>query len=276
MRPPRQDIAAPPFPPDTEWVGGKPPKLELVVARGPLLVHFFDFAQLNSARALPYVSAWSERYSEHGLSTLGVHTPRLPFTRPAEAVAGALPGLGIDWPVAVDARQRIWRDYGCEGWPSLFLWSRGGALRWYQLGEGDYEATELAIREALEEAGFGPGAEWPPPLQPIRPSDAPGATVISPTPELFPGGSPETPWTADGGPRSLRVPYEAGGVFAAVAGRGELAVRLDGTTLAPVVIRAAGLHEIVTHERHESHLLELELGAGLELHSLQFAPAPPA
>ena len=29
-----------------------------LTAAGPVLVHFFDFAQLNSVRALPYVIAW--------------------------------------------------------------------------------------------------------------------------------------------------------------------------------------------------------------------------
>lgn len=255
-------------------MGGTPPKLELLVAQGPLLVHFFDLAQLNSARALPYVEAWSARYGGHGLSTIGVHSPRFTFTRSAEAVEAALPRLGIEWPVAVDAEHRIWRDYGCEGWPSLFLWSRGGALRWYHLGEGDYEASEQAIREALEEAGVE--AEWPPPLEPMRASDAPGATVISPTPELFPGGSAESPWSAGAEQRSLEVPYVGGGAFLAAAGEGEVAVRLDGAPLDPVVIREPGLHAIVVHERNESHLLELEPSQGVEIHSVQFPPAPPA
>lgn len=258
----------------TAWVGGEEPNLARVLAGGPLLVHFFDFAQLNSVRALPYVEAWSGRYGEHGLSTLGVHSPRFPFTQPAEAVAAVLPRLGIGWPVAVDTERRIWRDYGCEGWPSLFLWSRGGVLRWYQLGEGNYEATELAIREALEEAGAG--VEWPAPIEPVRPSDAPGATVISPTPELFPGGSAEVPWSPSDDDPALALSYEGGGAFVAAAGEGELAVRLDGARQDPVAIREAGLHAIVEHERHESHLLELEPSGGVAIHSVQFPPAPPA
>jgi hypothetical protein len=273
MRPPREDIAAPPFPPATAWVGGEEPNLARMVARGPLLVHFFDFAQLNSVRALPYVEAWSGRYGDHGLGTLGVHSPRFAFTRPAEAVAAVLPRLGIGWPVAVDAERRIWRDYGCEGWPSLFLWSRGGTLRWYQLGEGNYEATELAIREALEEAGAE--VEWPAPIEPVRPSDAPGATVISPSPELFPGGSAEVPWSPSGDDPMLALSYEGGGAFVAAAGEGELGVRLDGARRDPVAISEAGLHAIVEHERHESHRLELEPSGGVEIHSVQFPPAPP-
>jgi hypothetical protein len=275
VRPPRADIAAPPLPPDVEWVGGAVPRLERLVASGPLLVHFFDLAQLNSARAMPYVEAWTERYVGHGLTTLGVHSPRFSFTRSPEMVTQALPRLGIEWPVAVDSEHAIWRAYGCRGWPSLFLWSRGGALRWYQLGEGEYEATELAIRGALNEAGAG-DADWPPLLEPIRAGDAPGAEVFAPSAEVFPGGSAETPWRASDRQPSLELDYEAGGAFLAADGEGEIALSVDGALRDPVQVRHPGLHALTVHERHESHRLRLSPTAGLSLYSVQFSPAPPA
>ena len=36
------DIAVPPFPPGTEWIGAEPGAVERICARGPLLVHFVD------------------------------------------------------------------------------------------------------------------------------------------------------------------------------------------------------------------------------------------
>ena len=187
MRPPREDIAAPPFPPGLEWLGGREPKLDKLVTVGPLLVHFFDFAQLNSVRALDYVGEWRRRYRDHGLAVLEVHSPRLALTRPADAVEAAAVRLGIDWPVALDTDLRAFRDYGCLGWPSLFLWGKGGALRWYHLGEGEYAATEEAIREALTLGGDGSNGGWPDTMGPLRPGDEPGAEVIAPSPDVFPG-----------------------------------------------------------------------------------------
>ena len=72
-------------------------------AGGPVLVNFFDFAQLNSVRALPYVVAWAERYGPHGLATLGVHSPRFRFTGERDALAPALNRLGVNHPVADDS-----------------------------------------------------------------------------------------------------------------------------------------------------------------------------
>lgn len=272
MRPPRPDIAVPPFPPGLDWVGRPVKSVERLLAARPALVHFFDFAQLNSVRTLPYLRAWHERYAPYGLAVIGVHSPRFPFTQDAGAVARAAEQLGLEWSIAVDPLFAVWRLYEPHGWPALFLWGRGGALRWYHLGEGDYEGTERAIREALEESGAD--REWPPPVEPIRPSDVPGATVIAPTPEQFPGGSTEEPWSRAEGDPGLEVPYEAGGTYAAADGDGEIAVGLDGDPREPVPVTGPGLVELTAHDRSEHHRLELGPSPGVRIYSLQFAPAP--
>ena len=175
MRPQRADIAIPPFPPGADWIGAEPPAIERVAAAGPVLVHFFDFAQLNSIRALPYLVEWRRRYSDHGLTVFGVHLSRYPFTDDRAEIEAALPLLEIDWPVVRDADRSIARDYGARGWPSLFLWGQGGALRWYHLGEGEYGATEEVIREVLAEGEEGAAdvLAMPPVMEPLRATTRP-------------------------------------------------------------------------------------------------------
>ena len=55
MRPGRDNIAAPDLPEGISWVGQEPESMPALTAGGPALVHFIDFAQLNSVRtaALP-------------------------------------------------------------------------------------------------------------------------------------------------------------------------------------------------------------------------------
>jgi hypothetical protein len=248
--------------------------IDRLTAAHPVLVHFFDFAQLNSVRTLPYLRAWHERYEGDGLAMLGVHSPRFPFTQDTDAVAAAMERLGIDWPVAVDREFALWRLYEPHGWPALFLWGQGGALRWYHLGEGDYAGTEEVIREVLPDRN-GKG-EWPPLLEPIRPSDVPDVKVIAPTPELFPGGSTEEPWSSTEGDQSLEVEYEAGGAYAATDGDGRIAIRIDGEEREPIEVARPGLQELTAHESTERHRLELEPSPGLLVYSIQFAAAVPA
>lgn len=269
MRPPRQDIAAPPLPPGSTWIGADEVPMERLADRGPVLVWFFDFAQLNSLRTLPYVAEWNRRYAGEGLTTLGIHASRFPFTEDPATVAEAVERLGIGFPVIVDEHRIAWDDYGCQGWPSLFLWSQGGALRWAHFGEGAYQATEEAIRLELEDV-----LSLPAPMDPLRPGDAEGALVAPPTAELLPGGSEREPWRASGESPSLEIPYEAGGAWASLAGSGTLVVTLDGEELAPIQVAAPGLYELAPEGPHGAHTLVLHPDHGVEIYSVSFAAAP--
>lgn len=247
--------------------------MPLLCARGPVLVHFFDFAQLNSVRAMPYLAAWNRRYREAGLSVLGVQAPRFPFGADPVAVAAGLDRLEVGFPVAIDADRQLWHAYGCEGWPSLFLWATGGSLAWFHFGEGDYLGSELAIQEELRE--LDALRALPDPMAPLRPTDGPGARVMAPSPELFPGGSWERPWTAGEDGASLSHAYEAGGVHATVEGEGEIALELDGEQLSPVEISGPALYKLAEHPRHERHEIALRPSSGLRIWSLSFAAGIP-
>ncbi len=244
-----------------------------LTAAGPALVLFLDFAQLNSARTLPYVAEWARRYGEHGLRTIGVQAPRFPFGADPAAVAAGLERLGVDFPVAIDAEHDLWHAYGCTGWPSLFLWRQGGALAWFHFGEGEYEATEEAIQAELREQDAL--RELPTPMAPLRATDAPEARVMPPSEELFPGGSWERPWIGGDDGEQLEVPYEAGGAFTTVEGRGEVLVELDGEPAGVVVIDGPALYPLAEHERHEAHELVLRPSAGLRIWSVSFAAGMP-
>ena len=241
MLPNRADIAAPPFPPGTTWVGADPPAMERLTARGPVLVHFMEFAQLNSVRALPYTIALDDRYRDAGLTVLGVHSPRFPFTAEVGAMAHALGRLGVTHPVAADLDYAIWHDYGCEGWPSLFLWGRGGVLRWFHFGEGEYEETERAIQDELRSTNDA--GSLPEPLPPIRPSDAPAAVVIAPTEEIFPGGEVSRPWIPSPAEPALELDYAAGGAAVSADGSGDLNARIDGEPVS-LAVDGGGLYEL--------------------------------
>jgi hypothetical protein len=273
MRPTLPDIAIPPLPRDLTWIGKAPPRVERLAATGPVLVHFFDFAQLNSVRALPYVRGWRDRYAEAGLAVLGVHTPRFPFTAADVAVADAARRLEISHPVAVDSARRVWRAYGCEGWPSLFLWGNGGVLRWFHFGEGEYEGTEVAIQELLLESA--PDLRLPDPLPPLRPSDAPGALVAPPSDEVLPGGSASEPWRATAGQPGLELGYAAGGAYTTVDGAGVIDVSLDGGPASRVTVDAPGLVELAAHPSHEEHIVRLRPSEGVRVWSVSFAAGVP-
>jgi hypothetical protein len=210
----------------------------------PVLVEFWDFCRVNSLRTLPYLRAWHERYAEAGLRVIGVHAGAFPPSRDEEQIRRAVARLGVEYPVVIDSRLEIWDFYGNEGWPARYLWDARGALFSLHYGEGAYQETEREIQELL-------GVERPP-VPPLRPEDEPGL--------LLPAQTEDQPGAYSG-------PYEAGGVWAVLEGRGELTV--NGRRVA---IAESGCHPLVEHPHHTAAVLELAAGEGLTCHLTCFTP----
>jgi hypothetical protein len=273
MRPERDTIAAPDLPGEIAWVGEQPQSMPALTATGPVLVHFFDFSQLNSVRTLPYLVEWDRRYREAGLATIGVQAPRFPFGADPREVSAGLADLDVGFPVAIDAERELWHAYGCEGWPSLFLWTTGGALSWFHFGEGEYLATEIAIQEELRE--LDALRSLPEPMRPLRPSDSPGARVMPPSEEVFPGGSWESPWSAAGDGEAIDLAYKAGGAYVTTEGKGSIEVEVDGARHSSLEVDRPALHRLTEHQHHEGHSLTLRPSPEVHVWSVSFAPAIP-
>jgi hypothetical protein len=150
-------------------------RMDRLMGRHAVLVEFWDFARVNSLRTLPYLKGWHERYADAGLQVVAVHSPAYSFGRDPAAVEGAVERLGIEYPVLLDPELEVWRLYGNRGWPGRYLFDRRGLLRYMHYGEGEYAESEAAIQEAVRE--LDPELRLPPPMEPVRPEDAPGVLL---------------------------------------------------------------------------------------------------
>ena len=65
---------------------------------------------------------------------------------------GAIAGLGITYPVAVDNDYTIWRAFENEYWPAHYFIDAQGRVRYQHFGEGDYDHSEHGIQQLLAEA----------------------------------------------------------------------------------------------------------------------------
>ncbi|MBW8765291.1 MAG: thioredoxin family protein [Geodermatophilales bacterium] len=138
----------------TEWLNSEP--LTPAGLRGKVVaVDFWTYTCINWLRTLPYIRAWAERYREHGLVVIGVHTPEFSFEHDVDNVRRAVEDMGVRYPVAVDNDYAIWRAFGNRYWPALYLVDAQGRIRHHRFGEGDEERSELVIQELLAEAGYG-------------------------------------------------------------------------------------------------------------------------
>ena len=227
-----------------------------------VLIEFWDFARVNSLRTLPYLKAWHERYGEHGLRVIGVHSPGYSFGRDRDAVARAVDRLEVPYAVVIDSELQIWRLYGNKGWPGRYVFDRRGLLRFIHYGEGEYLETERAIHELLHE--LDPDMELPEPLEPVRPEDAPGVLLEPQTADVsLPADRSRLDLVRDWIDGDDWIEAADAGAAASVAwsGGGAYAV-LSGAEREPGVYETDG--SIVSDS------------PGLRLHGFQFTPASPA
>jgi hypothetical protein len=134
-----------------------------------VLVDFWTYTCINWLRTLAWVRAWDERYREHGLVTVGVHTPEFPFERDEDNVRRAVEEMRVRYPVALDPDYEVWRAFANNYWPAVYLADQEGRIRYHHYGEGAYDATEQAIQQLLgvedalvevEPEGFEVQADW--------------------------------------------------------------------------------------------------------------------
>jgi thiol-disulfide isomerase/thioredoxin len=165
-----------------------------------VVVNFWTYSCINSLRALPYLRAWSERYSGKGLEVVGVHAPEFGFEKDPANVRLATQQLKVAWPNLQDNDYAVWRDYANQGWPGIYFIDAKGKIRGYRLGEGDYDAGERLIRQLLAEAGHDPSDI------PIAPVDAHGIEAQADwadlrSPEAYIGYDKATNFVSPGGLR---------------------------------------------------------------------------
>jgi thiol-disulfide isomerase/thioredoxin len=166
------------------WINSEP--ISILTRRGyVILVDFWDYTCSGSLRILPYLKDWFTKYSSDGLIIVGVHTPRFGFGRKTESLARAVQRLGIRYPVVTDNEGAIWSRYGNRQWPAQYLIDRDGFIRFSNIGEGGYGATEHVIQTLMLDAGLLP--VLPDLTQPFRDADRPGVVCFRATPELYAG-----------------------------------------------------------------------------------------
>jgi cytochrome c biogenesis protein CcdA/thiol-disulfide isomerase/thioredoxin len=139
---------APEFAGLSPWLNSPP--LTMQGLRGQVvLVDFWTYACINCVRTLPHLVALHERHAAAGLVIVGMHTPEFSFERDTGNVQAALRRHGIRYPVAQDNAFATWKAFGTEAWPTQVLVDRQGRIVYRHVGEGDEEALDRAIADAL-------------------------------------------------------------------------------------------------------------------------------
>lgn len=186
----------------TGWLNSPPLSAEQL--RGKVvLIDFWTYSCINCLRAMPFVHEWAQRYRDHGLVVVGVHTPEFAFERDPRNVMKAVQQLKVQYPVALDNQYAIWRAFNNRYWPAHYFIDAQGNIRGHQFGEGNYAHSEQVIRRLLAEAGQ---IDLPPPADPAA-ADLQGVATQADmgnlrSPETYLGHARAEQFASPGGQRA--------------------------------------------------------------------------
>jgi hypothetical protein len=200
--------------------------------------------------------------------------------------------------VALDNDYKTWTAYSNEYWPAEYLIDKTGRVRHIHFGEGEYGATEKAIRSLLAEAGASV------PLRTAAVADRTPNEVI--TPETYLGSLRIERYSGDQiqenrvarykfashlsqnqlsyagewriGPERavairnarLRLHFVARHVYVVLGGKGRVGISLDGRPAGSIRVDADRLYTVYSGPRARDGLLELRFARGVNAYSFTF------
>ena len=140
---------APEFRKSGTWINSTPLTLKSLKGK-VVLVDFWAFDCEPCIQAMPHIRELSAKYENKGMVTIGIHVPRTDDEKDVTKLREAVKRMEIRFPVVTDNPQKIWSDYRCDLWPTVFVIDRNGAIRYSHGGVGRYDDLEDTIQALLD------------------------------------------------------------------------------------------------------------------------------
>ena len=134
------------------WLNSDP--LAMTQLQGKVVaLHFWTFGCINCQRNFPWYRGWHESFAERGLTIIGVHTPETEGERNSQTVQQKAGEAKFAFPILIDNHRRNWNAWGNSMWPSVYLIDKHGYVRYWWLGELNWEGAEgeKILRGRIEE-----------------------------------------------------------------------------------------------------------------------------
>jgi thiol-disulfide isomerase/thioredoxin len=122
-----------------------------LIGKKVILVDFWTYSCINCVRTIPYLNSWYTKYHDQGLEIIGVHSPEFQFEHDINNVRAAVKKYDIQYPVVLDNNLATWSAYQNQYWPEEYLIDIDGFIVERNIGEGNYDTTEMEIQNLLKE-----------------------------------------------------------------------------------------------------------------------------
>lgn len=127
------------------------PSLGAELAGHVVVLYFWTASSVHCRHAVQTMRFVEQRFAGRAVAVIGAHSGRFAGERAAARVRDAVLELGIRHPVVVDEDGALFREYGCQAWPTIVLIDAAGVVRFTGAGEADRDRLVQAVDALLEE-----------------------------------------------------------------------------------------------------------------------------
>jgi thiol-disulfide isomerase/thioredoxin len=125
--------------------------LSLAALRGKVvLLDFWTYGCINCIHIIPDLKRLEAKYPNN-LVVIGVHSAKFENEKQDDNLRQSILRYEIDHPVVNDADFSVWQSYAVRAWPTQVLIDPAGYIVGKVEGEGNYEAIDKGIADALAE-----------------------------------------------------------------------------------------------------------------------------
>jgi peroxiredoxin len=150
------DFLAPAELPAERWINSAPLSMEQLRGR-VVALHFFAFGCVNCIHNYPAYRRWEHEFREQPFVLIGIHTPETANERDFEQLKVNARDEELRFPIVMDDQSATWNAWGNSMWPSVYLIDKQGRVRFWWLGELNWNGAEgeekltRRIQQLLEE-----------------------------------------------------------------------------------------------------------------------------
>lgn len=296
VRPATETIHAPPFPRGLEWLGTAALRVDKQLGR-PLVIGFWDLRIGASVRTTLTLERWHRAFAPRGARVIAVHVTGHGEPATVSQVAAVAERHHLTLPIVLDEELRIAESYGISGVPSRYVFDQSLKLVDAHFGLGA-EADSTQLLEALVAHGereLAAQASQPEPAAPagqsaesagdescdqgaaVPAAKQPRLLVHPPARESLPVPLPDPaplvqPIPAERVAGDSRGPYEAGGVWLELRGRGRV---LPAGGL-PIEVTEDGTYLLQGDGVHRPGIVDFTLEGDVVCDAIQLEPGTAA
>lgn len=132
---------APSFPALAQWINSPP--LSAKALEGKVVaIHFFAFGCINCIHNYPSYRRWQTQFEGKPFVMVGVHTPETEPERSFDELKKRVAKEKLSFPIVMDGESQLWNAWGNSMWPSVYLIDKQGRVRYWWLGELNWQGAE--------------------------------------------------------------------------------------------------------------------------------------